>query len=221
MSKELKIKHIYLMPGMSANPSIFELISLPEHLYKLHYLKWIDPVIEESIFDYSKRISDYIRHDNVILIGVSFGGLIVQEINKIINVDKLIIISSIKSNLELPLYMKSAKFLRLYNYFPLQLFDDVFSISKALKLNKVYKKLDLVDKYLTVRDENYLKWSIREILNWNQSIPPKGIVHIHGDKDLTFPISLIKNCITVPNGNHAIILTKHKLLNKLLIEIMK
>ena len=62
--------------------------------------------------------------------------------------------------------MKSAKFLKLYNYFPLQLFDDVFSISKVLRLNKVYKKLDLVDKYLTIRNENYMKWSIREILNW-------------------------------------------------------
>ena len=117
--------------------------------------------------------------------------------------------------------MKSAKFLKLYNYFPLQLFDDVFSISKVLRLNKVYKKLDLVDKYLTIRNENYMKWSIREILNWKQSEPPKGIVHIHGDKDLTFPISLIKNCIVIPNGNHAIILTKHRLLNKLLTEIIE
>jgi pimeloyl-ACP methyl ester carboxylesterase len=209
------------MPGMSANSSIFELISLPAHLCELHYLKWIDPILEESIFDYSKRLSKYIEHDNIVLIGVSFGGLIVQEIYKIINVEKLIIISSIKSNLELPLYMKSAKFLKLYNYFPLQLFDDVFSISKVLRLNKVYKKLDLVDKYLTIRNENYMKWSIREILNWKQSEPPKGIVHIHGDKDLTFPISLIKNCIVIPNGNHAIILTKHRLLNKLLTEIIE
>ena len=43
--------------------------------------------------------------------------------------------------------------------------------------------MDLIDKYLTVRDENYLKWSIREILNWKQVKPLKGIIHIHGERD--------------------------------------
>ena len=83
-----------------------------------------------------------------------------------------------------------------------------------MKINKIYKKLDLVDKYLSVRDENYLKWAIPEILNWRQETPLKGVIHIHGNKDLTFPISLIKNCIIIPGGTHALILTKYAWLNK-------
>ena len=187
-------------------------------------MKWTKPVLNESIENYSKRFLDFIKHENPILIGVSFGGLIVQEISKLIDVEKVIIISSIKSNRELPLYMKSAKFLKLYNYFPLKLFDDVFNISKSLKINKIYKKLDLIDKYLSVRDENYLKWAIREILNWKQEKPLQEVIHIHGDRDLTFPISLIKDCIIVPGATHALILTKYRWLNKnltLLIEEKK
>ena len=140
--------------------------------------------------------------------------MIVQEISRLINVDKVIIISSIKSNTELPLYMKSAKFLKLYNYFPLKLFDEIFNISKFLKINKFYKRFDLIDKYLSVRDENYLKWAIREILNWKQKNPLADVIHIHGNKDLTFPIGLIKNCIIIPGGTHALILTKYAWLNK-------
>tara|TARA_B110001450_G_scaffold8081_1_gene8137 strand:+ start:25 stop:669 length:645 start_codon:yes stop_codon:yes gene_type:complete len=209
------------MPGMSANPLIFKRIKFSEEKYKVHFLKWIKPVLNESIEEYSERLLKFIEHKNPILIGVSFGGLIVQEISKLIDVDKVIIISSIKSNTELPLYMKSAKFLKLYNYFPLKLFDDVFNISKFLKINKIYKKLDLIDKYLSIRDENYLKWAIREILNWKQSKPLKRVIHLHGDRDLTFPISLIKDCIIIPGGTHELILTKHRWLNKkltLLIE---
>jgi pimeloyl-ACP methyl ester carboxylesterase len=220
----LRTKHIYLMPGMSANPLIFKRIKFSDEKYEIHFLKWTKPVLNESIENYSKRFLDFIKHENPILIGVSFGGLIVQEISKLIDVEKVIIISSIKSNRELPLYMKSAKFLKLYNYFPLKLFDDVFNISKSLKINKIYKKLDLIDKYLSVRDENYLKWAIREILNWKQEKPLQEVIHIHGDRDLTFPISLIKDCIIVPGATHALILTKYRWLNKnltLLIEEKK
>ena len=202
------------MPGMSANPLIFKRIKFSDEKYEIHFLKWAKPVLNESIENYSKRLLDFIKHKNPILIGVSFGGLIVQELSKLIDVEKVIIISSIKSNRELPLYMKSAKFLKLYNYFPLKLFDDVFNISKSLKINKIYKKLDLIDKYLSVRDENYLKWAIREILNWKQEKPLQEVIHIHGDKDLTFPISLIKDCIIVPGATHALILTKYRWLNK-------
>ena len=212
------------MPGMSANPLIFKRIKFSDEKYEIHFLKWAKPVLNESIENYSKRFLDFIKHENPILIGVSFGGLIVQEISKLIDVEKVIIISSIKSNRELPLYMKSAKFLKLYNYFPLKLFDDVFNISKSLKINKIYKKLDLIDKYLSVRDENYLKWAIREILNWKQEKPLQEVIHIHGDRDLTFPISLIKDCIIVPGATHALILTKYRWLNKnltLLIEEKK
>ncbi|MDA9850135.1 alpha/beta hydrolase [Flavobacteriaceae bacterium] len=220
----MRTKHIYLMPGMSANPLIFKRIKFSDEKYEIHFLKWTKPVLNESIENYSKRFLDFIKHENPILIGVSFGGLIVQEISKLIDVEKVIIISSIKSNRELPLYMKSAKFLKLYNYFPLKLFDDVFNISKSLKINKIYKKLDLIDKYLSVRDENYLKWAIREILNWKQEKPLQEVIHIHGDRDLTFPISLIKDCIIVPGATHALILTKYRWLNKnltLLIEEKK
>ena len=209
------------MPGMSANPLIFEMIKFPKDIYEVHLLKWIEPILNESIESYAIRLSKDIIHHKPVLIGVSFGGLIVQEISKLLDVDKLIIISSVKSNTELPLYMKSAKFLKLYNYFPLKLFDEIFNISKFLKINKIYKKIDLVDKYLSVRDENYLKWAIREILNWKQKKPLEGVIHLHGDKDITFPISLIKNCIIIQGGTHALILTKHRWLNKNLTQIIE
>ena len=75
--------HIYLMPGMSANSLIFEKIEFPSD-YTLHYLEWIDPSKDESLEDYAKRFSKLIIHNDPILIGVSFGGVLVQEISKII-----------------------------------------------------------------------------------------------------------------------------------------
>ena len=38
---------IYLMPGMAASPKIFELIEFPTQ-YKIIYLKWIKPNVNET-----------------------------------------------------------------------------------------------------------------------------------------------------------------------------
>ena len=49
------------MPGMSANPLIFERIKFSEEKYKIHFLKWIKPVLNESIEAYSERLLKFIR----------------------------------------------------------------------------------------------------------------------------------------------------------------
>jgi len=89
-------KHIYFMPGLGANSKIFEYISLPKDRFEMHLLEWKIPVSEEeSIEDYAKRMTGEIKHQNPILLGVSFGGVLVQEIAKIIAVEKVILVSSI------------------------------------------------------------------------------------------------------------------------------
>ena len=48
------LKSIYLMPGMAANPRIFEFLSFLITL-KLFHLSWITPEKEESIQNYAKK----------------------------------------------------------------------------------------------------------------------------------------------------------------------
>jgi len=45
------------MPGMAANPSIFEHISLPEDRFTIHLLEWQLPKNKETIFDYAKSLN--------------------------------------------------------------------------------------------------------------------------------------------------------------------
>ena len=115
--------HVYFMPGMAANPSIFEFIQLPEDQFKIHWLTWLIPTSNESMQDYSKRLIENIHHENIVLIGVSFGGVIVQEIAKYIKVRRLIIISSVKCRDELPKKMKFASKTGVYKILPISLLD--------------------------------------------------------------------------------------------------
>jgi hypothetical protein len=201
------------MPGMSANSLIFEKIKFPEN-FKLHKLDWINPDIDESIENYAKRLSEKIVHKNPVLIGVSFGGILVQEISKIVKVDKLIIISSIKCNKEMPSHMKFGKITKSYKLLPLKWINDFESLISFVLGPKIKKRVDLYRKYLSVRDENYLSWSLREMIEWKQSKPLKNIIHIHGTKDLVFPTLYIKNFIKVPRGDHAMILKRAEWINQ-------
>jgi len=205
--------HVYLMPGMSANSLIFEKIKFPEN-FKLHKLDWINPDIDESIENYAKRLSEKIVHKNPVLIGVSFGGILVQEISKIVKVDKLIIISSIKCNKEMPSHMKFGKITKSYKLLPVKWINDFESLISFVLGPKIKKRVDLYRKYLSVRDENYLSWSLREMIEWKQSKPLKNIIHIHGTKDLVFPTLYIKNFIKVPRGDHAMILKRAEWINQ-------
>ena len=94
-----KKTHVYFVPGLAANTKIFEHIKLNEALFETHLLDWnIPTATSESIENYAARMCEKITDENVILVGVSFGGIMVQEMSKHINSQKTIIISSIKSN---------------------------------------------------------------------------------------------------------------------------
>lgn len=204
--------HVYFMPGMCANPLIFERIKLSSN-FKPHYLNWISPLKNESLQNYVIRLSKYIKHKDSILVGVSFGGVIVQELSKILKIKKVVIISSVKSNKELSNSMKFAKKTKSYKLLPVTWLNDFESLLAFVLGPKIKRKVNLYRKYLSVRDENYLKWAIREMVNWNQTSPLKGVIHIHGTYDLVFPVINIKNYISVERGDHTMILKRADWLN--------
>ena len=211
---------VYFMPGMAASPKIFEHIKLPENQFKIHYLEWIIPIDNESISDYALRISKNIKHKNIVLLGVSFGGVLVQEISKHIKVRKLIIVSSVKSMQELPKRMILVRNTKAYKLVPTQLASKIEMISKYAFGKNVAKRLELYKKYLSVNDSRYLSWAIKEMVCWNQKEPTQNIIHIHGDHDAVFPIKNISNCITIKNGTHIMIINKYMWFNTHLPDII-
>ena len=152
---------------------------------------------------------------------VYLAGVLVQEIAKIIKTDKVIIISSVKSNTEFPPRFKVARATKAYKLIPTQLLADIEKLVKyAFGDNIVAKRLKLYEKYLSVRDKKYLDWAIETILCWNQKEINESVIHIHGDADEVFPIKHIQNCIVVKGGTHIMIINKFKWLNENLPKII-
>ncbi|QFZ53764.1 alpha/beta hydrolase [Oceanihabitans sp. IOP_32] len=215
-----EIIHVYFMPGMAASPKIFEYIKLPENKFKMHTLEWINPLENESLSSYASRISKHIYHDNVVLVGISFGGVLVQEISTQIRVRKLIIISSIKSAHEMPKRMRIVKSTKLYKLIPTHFVGGLEGLVKYVSGSDITKRLEFYKKYLAVNDSQYLSWAIKNMLCWKPVKHHPEIIHIHGDKDSVFPIKNISNCITVKGGSHVMIITKYKWFNANLPELI-
>ncbi len=201
------------MPGMAANALIFEKIKLDDALFEVFYLEWEIPTLNETLEDYAKRIALHIKKENPVLIGVSFGGILVQEIAKYIKVRKLIVISSVKTNLELPERIKFAKATRIYKLIPIRLILSMGKLAQFVFGEKITHRMQLYERFLSVRDVYYLKWAVEQVVLWNRSVADENVIHIHGNKDRMFPIQNMKNCITLEGGTHVMIFTKYRWFN--------
>jgi len=211
---------VYFMPGLAASSAIFERIKLPSDRFEMHLLEWEIPIENETLQEYAKRITEKIIHENPVLIGVSFGGILVQEMAQFVKARKVIIISSVRSNAEFPRRMKITKALKAYKLIPSDLVNKIEKLARFTFSKKINERLKLYDKFLSVRDDRYFSWAIRNVILWDRTEIDPNVIHIHGDSDEVFPIKYIKNCIHIKGGTHIMILSKYRWLNDNLPKII-
>jgi|TARA_B110000977_G_scaffold62473_1_gene84983 hypothetical protein len=207
------------MPGMAASPKIFEFISLPKPI-KIHLLSWIPPLKDEPLTDYAIRMCERVTQTNPILLGVSFGGVLVQEMSKYLPGCQVVIVSSIKSKDELPLSMKMAKKTNAHKLLPMQWINNLDNLSLFVFGEGIQKRLALYQKYLSERNPDYLSWAIDSLVNWDKTEISNNIIHIHGEKDTVFPIKNLSHPFIKIKGGHAAIITQAHWFNKELSKIL-
>lgn len=210
--------HVYFVPGLAAGKEIFKNIRLPEDRFKTHVIEWLIPEKKEPIASYAKRMASFVVHENAVLIGVSFGGVMVQEMAHFLKLKKLIIISSIKDRTELPKRLKIARLTRLYKLMPTRLMLSSKDLTKFSVGPKSKKRLALYEAFLHVRSTRYLNWAIKNMICWQPKKPCDSIVHIHGNEDVIFPIKNIDKCVVIEGGTHIMLLNKGSQISKKIIE---
>ena len=213
--------HIYFMPGLAASSRIFEYLEFDSNKFELHFLEWLEPADEkEPITSYASRYLELIKHPKPVLVGVSFGGILIQEISELIDTEKVIIISSIKNQAEMPKRLKFIKASRAYKFFPSKRLSRIDDFSRFDFHPHLKKKGELYNKYMSIRNEKYLNWALRNVLFWEARVTQNELVHIHGSKDEIFPIKYINNCIQIEGGTHAMIIVKAKKISKIIENIL-
>lgn len=183
------------------------------------HIDWIDPLPNETIENYAKRLSAFITTPNPILVGLSFGGMMAVEIGKIIPTQKIILISSAKNYKELPFY------LRLLGKTGLQ---NILSASWFLTPNpfvfwffglKEKEHKQLFAQVLRDTDPKLYKWSGNAILTWKNKTLLPNIIHIHGAYDTVLPYRFVKVDYTI-KARHFAVITHPKEVSDLLKKII-
>ena len=69
-------------------------------------------------------------------------------------------------------------------------------------------------------DPIYLRWSINQVLNWQNKWQPQTIYQLHGEKDHIFPLKHVRPTHVVPNAGHFMVMNKCKEISEILNEIL-
>lgn len=223
MTNERKRKVVFI-PGLGFDSRIFENLELPNS--DKEYLNWIEPNKNENLHDYSLRLFEKYKDskEEFILIGHSLGGIVAQEIAAVYPIQKVILISSIKSREELPFHFKVLKFFRL---------DRLLTKRLCVKSVKYWGKnhgfntpedRELFKSMVSRQSNFYLKWALRQLTLWRgvKLKPHTKLIHIHGTNDKTLLFKSIKNPdFIIENGSHFMVYKRPEEVSKIISKFVR
>lgn len=202
---------IYGISGLGADKRVFDSLTLD---FEFVPIDWITPNKNESIESYSKRLSSVIDNKNEFcLIGVSFGGLIVTEISKILKPKTTILISSAHTKSELRAIFRWFGKTKLIKSIPATLFDPPRWIARYLFGAKNYK---LLNDILDDTDLSFAKWAVNELINWKNTNQSDNVLKINGTKDKLIPPKGNTEMELINNGEHFMIVDRANEVSKII-----
>lgn len=204
---------LVLLPGLGADPRLFD----PQRgaFPALFSPDWLVPRDHESLSSYAARMAAVIRARvptgaEMVLGGVSFGGMLAAEMSAILRPRTLVLIGSALSPREIAPGMRVAA--SLGRFVPHAMG------ARSKKLGRVFirqlgpmgrKDREFLETMIDAVPFSFLKWAGRAIFDWKGARPGCPVVRVHGDKDRIIPLPaagvdmVLKSAGHVPSVSHA------------------
>lgn len=211
-------QNIYLFTGLGADERVFRRLDWSGH--EVIHIQWLIPLVNESIEEYAARLLPQIKDENPIFLGVSFGGMMAVEVAKLITVQKIILISSLKTNHELPWYYRWAGRLRVHRIIPHQFLRHSNCMTNWFFGAKSPEDKDLLKIILAETDPTLLRWSLKCIVSWSNTHLHPNLLHIHGTQDKILPLRYVQADRQVKGGGHLMVLNFAEEMSAILREVM-
>ncbi len=199
--------NVYFLSGLGADKRAFRSLKLSERVH-VHHIEWPRPEVKETMQQYSGRILSLIDSSgDFAIIGLSFGGMVTIELLKTLNPRHAILISSVATRDEMPGAFKLLGKTKLDKLMPSRTLNKVYPFAHLFTGLKTREDKELWADIIRDSDPYFLKWAIHEVLNWKNEWRPDNIFHIHGSKDKTFPVELVKADRVIEGGGHFMVLS--------------
>jgi pimeloyl-ACP methyl ester carboxylesterase len=210
---------LYLLPGLGDDHRIFKDIDL--HGHEVVNVSWIEAEKHDTLSTYAQKLIDaYHIGPQSIIIGNSLGGMLGIEIAKRIELNKVILISSIKTADEASIKSRMKRFIPFYSIIRSKLGAFVKFMIRPFIKQKASDRQELFNSMKENTSAAFYKWAGHAIMYWDNQTIPKNVYHINGDQDNLFPYQRIKDAIIIKGGTHIMIRDKKDEINALLKEIL-
>jgi len=207
---------IYEISGLGADKRVFDFLSLDTPLTPI---EWIKPKENESVKDYSIRLSKVIEtNSGFALIGVSFGGLVAIEMSKVLHPKVTILISSAETKHELRNIYRFIGKTGLLKKLPKEVFDPPRNVAKYIFGADNHKLLNAI---IDDTDLYFAKWAVNELVCWQNTEYLDNIVRIHGAKDKLIPWRGEGKGELIDKGEHFMIVDKAAEISRIINEKIK
>ncbi|HVX51837.1 MAG TPA: hypothetical protein VHB48_16870, partial [Chitinophagaceae bacterium] len=104
---------VYFISGLGADETVFGLLDLG--YCEAVFIKWIEPLPKESLPHYALRLKEAKNiPGDALIVGLSFGGMLATEIAKVFPQTKVVLLSSSKTENELPPLYRLGRHLPIY-----------------------------------------------------------------------------------------------------------
>jgi hypothetical protein len=192
---------VYVIPGLGTTKKL--VVNLRIANAEVIVLDWPLPEKKETMTSYAKKFLPFIDVSKPFyLLGVSFGGMICTELDKLISTSKM--------GKYIPIHLLfSDHFHRKIAYYGRGIvgFENDYTVEFLEMLNQMKK--------------HYFEYCIHIIVNWNNKTLPKNAFHIHGTDDKLLSHKLVKADYFIEGGTHAMIVFKAEEINAIIEKIMK
>lgn len=205
----MPIRLIFL-PGLNGDPRIFR--ELIRHFPHAEVIEWLTPLRRESITNYAARIAEPLGDlRGAVIVGVSFGGIIAQEMATRHAAKACLLISSIRNPSELPPHYRLG---RIVARLPVENLLASAEIASAYLPKFAQSRSMPATASRKRKNAAWKRWAIGAVLRWEPIASREfNVTHIHGDRDTTFPIRFVHPDVTIAGAGHLIALTHANLIS--------
>ncbi len=205
---------IYAIPGLGTTDKLY--VNTKIKGVEIIVLKWPVPEKNDTMQTYARKFLPQIN-TNVpfCLLGVSFGGMLCTELSKIISPKKTFLISTSKERKELPWFIRLFKYIPVYKLLSEKQHRKMAYQGRwIIGFGRAYipEFLGMVDSMT----ENYFRYCIHIIVNWDGKYFPNNMIHIHGTGDRLLLYNNVDANYTITNGSHAMVVFRAEEINSII-----
>lgn len=200
---------VYLIPGQGSDARLYSNLVIDTLFHETKHIEYFTPDKGWSMKKYAQELAKQIdTTQQFSIIGVSLGGMLATEMSHFLHPEKVILISSAKSRIELPFRYRFQRSIPIYKIVPKRMYKLGAKFLQPIVEPDRRQNKDTFVAMLNDKDPAFLKNTTAMIMEWERKSINSNIIHIHGNKDNTIPQRNVNYQFLVDGGSHMMVLTR-------------